>query len=547
MICPTCHAEISDDALFCSSCGTKIEPVDAAASAAVCPQCGAELAPGALFCSHCGASVAPAGVPAAVPMADDAAQAAAALWGDGQGATPTRRALVCPSCGAPVSPTDPYCPACGVRLLGSRAGSPQSAPSAQPSADTTMVDIAREAVAPADPRLRSGSTGPMPRVAVPAPSAASSHDDGEKPRRHVGKTVGIVVGVIAVAALAGGGLWYALDAQRQQDEATQQAEQATQALHSVTIAVAAEGWNTDEGASRLPVRVVGTNSTGEAVDETQYVTTAGTGLMLRQGSYQLSVAGSPIAADGTVYTVPDTVLDITVATDNPGDAVDVTSQGSFTLTPIDALEVTDDQILAAAQLAAADTADGHADADTLRAAAVQRREDAAAAQQEQQEQEQESYDSRHVVADSYEFYMPSYWDGRVTVQVDGDHVSVCSAKYPDLELFNVTVQRGTTQAVGDVGYACLGDVALGDGTYASVWARRWGWLIGYAYMTNSTDPNDYYTMDEAEEIVDLQTGGNVTYESIRDEMVANDGNSDLVFVTDDYLYACIVESLQPLE
>lgn len=46
--CPTCGPRPESDALFCSSCGTRL------AEAEGCPSCGTALAPGARFCSECG-------------------------------------------------------------------------------------------------------------------------------------------------------------------------------------------------------------------------------------------------------------------------------------------------------------------------------------------------------------------------------------------------------------------------------------------------------------------------------------------------------------
>ena len=161
--------------------------------------------------------------------------------------------------------------------------------------------------------------------------------------------------------------------------------------------------------------------------------------------------------------------------------------------------------------------------------------------------EEAAREARHVVAASYEFYLPAYWDGRVTVEVDGNNVTIRSKAYPRLTVCEVQVQRGTAQFWGDIGRGCMGEVDLGQGHYASVWATNWGYTIGELYMRNSTDPDDYYSLEEATEIVDLQTGGAVTYEQIRDAMIAADaavsGGSEAI---QPYLEAQIVDTIQPL-
>jgi len=50
MQCNNCGASISEDALFCSQCGTKVEEK----VKKICNQCGKELQDNELFCSQCG-------------------------------------------------------------------------------------------------------------------------------------------------------------------------------------------------------------------------------------------------------------------------------------------------------------------------------------------------------------------------------------------------------------------------------------------------------------------------------------------------------------
>ena len=58
-VCPHCGAEIALNAMFCSSCGNKLEPI-VVQNQSVCSNCGAQLAPGAKFCGNCSH---PVGVP----------------------------------------------------------------------------------------------------------------------------------------------------------------------------------------------------------------------------------------------------------------------------------------------------------------------------------------------------------------------------------------------------------------------------------------------------------------------------------------------------
>ena len=47
--CSNCGAQLDNDALFCTECGTKID-----VQGKFCPSCGARLDDDSLFCSECG-------------------------------------------------------------------------------------------------------------------------------------------------------------------------------------------------------------------------------------------------------------------------------------------------------------------------------------------------------------------------------------------------------------------------------------------------------------------------------------------------------------
>lgn len=577
------------------------------APSAVCPACGAAVEEGFAFCTACGASLAggasndadtQAGVAApvsepndaattllaenaasfAAPDSDDAATtllaenavsftaaepndaattlpaedvpAAGASAPDSPSPFETYNVMggapaagFCSSCGAPVQPDEAFCSSCGARI---GAPAPAAPAAAAEQLDVTVPDMARVSAygsAVTTPGAAPAAAGVAPYA--PMPAVAPAPEPPAK-RGGKGKIVAIVVGVLAALALIGGGIGWYLHNQHEQEVAAQQAaEEAAHAPRKVTIDIIAEGWDTTAGASRLPVRIVGEDLDGEEVDEVQYVASDGTGIEIRQGDYEFAFPGSPIAADGTIYTPPSGAIDVTVESEDADAVIDATGDMSLTLAPIDALEVTDEQIEAAYQLALADEDEGAPDADSLRSAAVARHDEAVAAKEEAEAAaaEEAAREARHVVAANYELYLPEYWDGRVTVEVDGNTVTIRSKAYPRLDVCTIQVQRGATVDRGDYLTSCMGDVDLGQGHYASVWATRWGPKIAELYSMATSDPDDYYSLEEATEIVDLQTGGAIAYTTVRDDFVET-GNAHSQLV-DDYLRANVVNAITP--
>lgn len=188
-----------------------------------------------------------------------------------------------------------------------------------------------------------------------------------------------------LAAGGGAGYYFGVYAPEQAREAAEQ--EALAAKHAVRFSVSAQGWDTSAGASRLPVHITGKEELGEKVDAVRYVDSDGEGVELRRGSYKVEVAASPIAADGTVYAVPAEKLSIKLG--EKADGKKTVDAGDVTLEPVEATEVTDDQIAAAKKYAEEDKGAKKAgldfDAAALATAATKRRDDAVAAKQAEEE------------------------------------------------------------------------------------------------------------------------------------------------------------------
>lgn len=563
MICAHCHSEIADDSMFCTECGAKVEASAASSmmhpSARVCPHCGNDIPADAEFCTMCGARL---------EAGDDAAPTTAV--GSELESVPDP---VCPHCGAPLTDGAEFCTQCGSKVdasdvfqiedeIETRALTSEQldvdteqyradAAAAHESLNTVMPDLGMAGPVPVDktalmpkPVSASGEGGgPVSPESLADKVRAGANAPKKKDPR---KIAAIVAGVIVAIAVVGGGTRAFINYQHQQQVAAEQAqrekdEAIAKAEHAVVIKASGDGWDTSAGASRLPVHVEGTDSKGEKVDEVQYATSDGRGINLRQGNYVLSVPASPIAANGTVFNISNTQVEVSFTTkDEEGSEIDATGRGSFELTPVDALDVTDEQINKAYEYASEDTTDGAPDADALKAAATKRRDDAVAAKKEA-----DAKAVRTITTADYTLELPSYWDGRVTVKYEGDSVVVYSKNYPKRAICSISVDTQGAGPMGDIGTSQMGYASLPNGRYAHVWCDRYSYIIAYANITNSTDPNSYYTYDEARELVDLQTGGAVYYDDVLAAMKDDDADAnDLIFAQDTFFQNNIVSQIK---
>lgn len=429
--------------------------------------------------------------------------------------------MFCPQCGSKQPDDAQFCAQCGAPLgMAGDANEPQVTPepatSAEPETSPSPAPVAETAVLPAtdsDPETKEAKPAESePAGSTAANAPATSAPTPEKPKRKSHRTA-IIAGAIAAALVCGGGvggvIWWQGEQARIAEEARIAAEEqaAYEAAHQkypIQLTIQCEGLDTATG-TMIPLHVTGTDFEGNEVDELFFTDQNSTDVELMQGDYVFEVPASPIAADGTIYDVAaPTASGLGGAVHEDGT---FETQNVLILEPIDAVDVTDKQIEAAYDMA---VQGGCENADELRDAAIARRDEAV-----------EQLESGSFEAASYRFSIPEQWIGRVNVAIDSDTVTIAPNDQPDHELCTLEVIDGGRTSAGDISKATVEVCDLGDGRTVIASVPNYCYLIPYALDSNSTDPSDFYTQDEANELVDLQTLGASTYD---DALAAWDNN-----------------------
>ena len=203
--------------------------------------------------------------------------------------------MFCQNCGAKASDESLHCPECGAKIE-------------VPIELGPGVDSAAG--------CRESATSPL---------GGTPNGSGGEPRKRKRIAVIAVMAVLLVIGLAFGVSACQANAQRT-------------AKHHVTFAVNAEGLDTSTG-TLIPLSVKGTDVSGNWVEESCYVGNDSASLDLVAGTYTFEVTASPIAADGTLYSIEGACAEETVGEDgtlSPGEAI--------TLKPLPAGKTTYKQI-----------------------------------------------------------------------------------------------------------------------------------------------------------------------------------------------------------
>ena len=310
-------------------------------------------------------------------------------------------------------------------------------------------------------------------------------------------------------------------------------------MMSVQIGVHAAGLDCSTG-SKIPVQVSGQDSDGSSVSETLYVDEHGRGIKLLPGDYTLSIAASPIAADGTIYTVPTTKTQVTVKSRRTGFKL----QAALTTVP-SADTVTDDQIDAAAKYAEEGGASSAATAKVLQQAATARRDAAVNALSAQKAQAARDADARHKATDLYQLDIPVEWYGKVETWQNGSTLCIYLAGDSDTPIVTLVAVREGESFTPDEGDTVLGAANLGNGYTVYASGPVYPYVVPQTINGRTQNPVSTYPMDSAIELVELTTGNRYTYSQIKNVLVGKDGKADAATKLEtDYLAQILLPSIK---
>lgn len=374
--------------------------------------------------------------------------------------------------------------------------------------------------------------GDLPLPSIPSAQEAESRNRHMSPRRKR-----VVATVVVVAAIAAGAAGYAAWNTYQQQEIREEKADA-HTMMSVHIGIHAPGLDSSSG-TKIPIDIDGEDTDGASVSLTAYVDQNGNGIKLMPGTYRLSVAASPIAADGTIYTVPADTVEITVKED----ALDLSKTASFKFKVPSSDTVTEQQISLAAKYAEKGGCRSAAVARILEHAATSRMEAATRATAQRKTQVATEANERHKATNAYQLDIPLAWYGKVATWQNGNTMGIYALSGSNQEICRLDVLRNGETYQGDD--TVLGTVSLGNGASVVVHGKVLPYQIAQTINGRTEKADDTYSMDEAVELVELVTGNRYAYDQIKHDLVGKDGKSDKATKLEkDYLAQTLLPSIK---
>lgn len=160
--------------------------------------------------------------------------------------------------------------------------------------------------------------------------------------------------------------------------------------------------------------------------------------------------------------------------------------------------------------------------------------------------------ARHIEAQTFSVDLPEYWDGRVTVEVDGDTITVRSKLYPSRVVIALTGSANPDRNMGDVAGGAIKIVPLSDNFFVRLGRTRWSYVAADEAHSKkyfgSSHYSDSVSEEEATELTDLQSLGTVSYSKILSDFLASEDShsSDELAQQDKAMQDALTPSLKLL-
>ena len=472
-----------------------------------CPECGQELPDGTRFCTACGQACNRTARRVQQRAQMDVAETMPASTWDSQAQTSRMNNQQ--------QPVQPYIQQPTMQMpsqqvahnVGSTPGYSQDPYVSAPHSGRTA-----EAFVPA--------YAPQAAQQASAAAAAAGGTGRQKQGRRtaiIAAAVAVVLIVVVVAAAA-----WTSRANREASDAAQHADR------HVTFALDAPDYD-EAKDSPIPVRVSGTDLDGAQVDRVYYITPKNATIGLQQGSYTASVVASPLLSEGTLYKVPEELIDVQIR-DKDLSGGDL----NWTFEKMEPLDITDEQLDSSYEYALdsgmqKDRADALYDAVSSarqsaldeQAADQQAAADSAAAQADALAEEEARANARNFDDGYVALNVPDFWQGNFT-STTYDHTS--GVFHTDFY-----VSGGSFVLLRIDGMA--GDLSTYGATYTNAATEIW----------NSRHGGSIYSDWELDQALYLQTGGAIT----RDDVLACYDGYEAEALGEDYIGYFMDNNISP--
>ena len=445
-----------------------------------CPECGQELPDGTRFCTACGQACNRTARKVQQRTQMNVAETMPATIWDSRAQTARVDGSQQVTQAYSQQPTMQMPQQQAARNAGSTPGNSQT-PFVSPPHTGRTADAFVPAYAP--------SAAQQASAAAAAAGTTSQQVQGRR-TAIIAAIIAAVLIVVVVAAAA----WTS----RANREATETAEHADR---YVTFALDAPGYAEGKD-SPIPVRISGTNLDGAQVDRVYYITPKNPTIGVQQGSYTASVPASPLLSSGTLYEVPQDLIDVQIREKDlsGGDL-------NWTFTEMEPVDITDEQLDAAYENALASGMQTDK-VDALREGVVSARQsaldkqaadqqaaaDAAAAQADSMAQEEARANARNFDDGYVALDVPDFWQGNITYDSYGHTSGAFHTEF--------YVAGGSFMLLRIDGMD--GDLSTYGATYTNAATEIW----------NSRHGGSPYSDWELEEALYLQTGGAITPDDV---------------------------------